>query len=256
MQIFRTIYAYRRANQWLRHLSLRDFLKLRLTLDRSSIHIYPRPWNHAVLIRRDTVDIGSLWCALIEQYHRPPVALGSAPVILDLGSNIGLTMLDLKTEYPDARIIGVEMDHENYLMAQENTRNLLNVDVINAAVSISNGVVKYCKAANADAFRIQEDGKGACLVEISALTIGDIMKQYNLHHIDYLKMDIEGTETALFSHDISWLAVVQSLNIEVHNGGLEQFISKLADNGFEAWKDTHHWSSVLAVRRGGKFRKV
>ena len=147
------------------------------------------------------------------------------------------------------------MDHENYVMAQENTRNLHKVSVINAAVSVRNGVVRYSKAANADAFHIQEDGEGKCLVEVSALTIRDIMKQYNLHHIDYLKMDIEGTETALFSHDISWLAVVQSLNIEVHNGGLEQFISKLAHNGFEAWKDTHHWSSVLAVRRGGKFRK-
>lgn len=60
-----------------------------------------------------------------EGYHLPPTALtGPVQHIAVFGANIGLLTADLADRYPQARLLGVEPDHDNALLAQRNLTRL------------------------------------------------------------------------------------------------------------------------------------
>jgi hypothetical protein len=49
-----------------------------------------------------------------------------------------------------------------------------------------------------------------------AITVEELMKTYGVQHIDFLKMDIEGAEFAIFRDSARWLEGVDNLAMEVH----------------------------------------
>ena len=65
-------------------------------------------------------------------------------------------------------------------------------------------------------------------------------------------MDIEGAEINIFNEkDLSWLDIVQSLNIEFHNitsDKLQIYIDILIAKNFIAYKSSNHWLSILAYK--------
>jgi len=73
-----------------------------------------------------------------------------------------------------------------------------------------------------------------------AITVEELMKTYGLQHIDFLKMDIEGAEFAIFRDSVRWLDGVDNLAMEVHNtvGAPEEIIQRLQQQGFRVkWLD-------------------
>jgi hypothetical protein len=55
-----------------------------------------------------------------DRYHRPPPDLGPLTTILDLGSNIGLTLADFACLHPRARMLGLELDEGNVRLCRVN----------------------------------------------------------------------------------------------------------------------------------------
>jgi FkbM family methyltransferase len=211
--------------------------------------------NKQICARAGTEDYMTLYSTFCEKYHLPPRILPKNPVILDLGSNIGATILHFKHLYPSSRIIGVEMDEDNYKLAKTNTGFLGDVELIHGAISCFDGIVSYNKATGEDAYSIISNEKTngtRSLINVNSITIPSIISKYNLPVVDFIKMDIEGEEIKLFEKhtDLSWLDLVKSLNIEVHGdlSHLQEIVSLLEKSGFRAWKDTHHWSAIMAVR--------
>ncbi|HQQ96780.1 MAG TPA: FkbM family methyltransferase [Cyclobacteriaceae bacterium] len=187
-----------------------------------------------------------------EKYHRPYKFLGESPVILDLGVNIGLTIVDLKTEYPDSVIYGYEMDLENYKLALKNTKNLNKVSVSNCAVWGSSGKVSYSKSGNHDAYHLDAVNplQGNCVVAVEAISINDIVKKNNLNIIDYIKMDVEGAEQNILEANTEWLEITKQIKIEVHfdREVMLMFKSLLDQHGFKTIIDSHHWSTLIGYR--------
>jgi FkbM family methyltransferase len=73
-----------------------------------------------------------------------------------------------------------------------------------------------------------------------AITVEELMKTYGLHHVDFLKMDIEGAEFSIFRDSVSWLDGVDNLAMEVHNrvGNPNEIIDRLQQKGFRVkWLD-------------------
>lgn len=92
------------------------------TIDLQEVALYIKTaGREPIFCRNNNDDYDVLHATFFEQYHFPPINLPKHAVILDLGSNIGLTVRHLKCHYPGAIIIGVELDHENFLLAQKNT---------------------------------------------------------------------------------------------------------------------------------------
>jgi FkbM family methyltransferase len=73
-----------------------------------------------------------------------------------------------------------------------------------------------------------------------AITVAEVMTTYGLGHIDFLKMDIEGAEFAIFRDSAPWLDHVDNLAMEVHHrrGNPADIILRLQQEGFKVkWLD-------------------
>jgi FkbM family methyltransferase len=210
--------------------------------------------GHSIKIRKNYIDKEVVGYVFADQYHLPPkeVILPKNPVILDLGSNIGLTVVHLKKVYPDATIYAYEMNTENYLLAKYNTKSYDGVYLHNEAIWIENSVVSYSPSSDFDAYSIKDNADDNNSIKINSTTISKIIETYNLSKIDFVKMDIEGAEEdVLKNQDLSWLHIVNALNIEMHldeGEHIEPYLKILEKYGFKAWKDTKHWSSIMAVK--------
>ena len=66
-----------------------------------------------VALRPSTSDADTVWGTFARRYHLPPPELTGVRRIWDPGANIGLTMADLARRYPDACVLGVELDADN-----------------------------------------------------------------------------------------------------------------------------------------------
>src|SRR5262249_12662325 len=129
--------------------SLRTFVRLTRSpsdgSSRSAARLRLRPLRgREVLVRRGTSDIGTVWGTFARGYHLPPPELGPPRTIWDLGANIGLTMAHFACLYPDARVLGVELDEDNVVLARQNVAAWADrCEVIHAAVWPTDGEVHY-----------------------------------------------------------------------------------------------------------------
>lgn len=207
-----------------------------------------------VAVRSGTTDFATLRTTFKHRYHRPFGRLPEPCIILDLGCNVGYTVLDYAYQYPKSWVIGVELDTDNFCLAQKNTCTVRNVTVLQRAISVSNGIVTYRKKGPEDAYQINhQELSGAEMIQAESITISSLMRELDVRHVDYLKMDVEGEEVRLFDEnlsDLGWLNKVSMLNIEVHSSlhDLQGIMSTLRTHHLAAWKDDQHWSSIRAVR--------
>jgi FkbM family methyltransferase len=193
-------------------------------------------------------DIPVIFDTLVGLYHLPPVPMPPHPVIVDLGANIGCTMVHYASLYAGARIVGVELDVENVRLARINTEAIADQSMLfHAAIGPKDGVVRY---SGQEEWGYRVDPHGDRTVE--ELSMASLLAKAGLTTIDFLKIDIEGAERDLFEGDLSWLPAVRSLAVEVHNDEplIGQLVGLLQARGFQAARDVHHWSAVIGARAG------
>jgi FkbM family methyltransferase len=151
-----------------------------------------------------------------ERYHLPPVILAPPRSILDLGSNIGLTLANYAQLFPEARILGVELDEDNADLCERNIQPWWpRVKVLRGAVWSEDGSVTY-SGDGEDAYHISLADGAARVKTARAYSMQSIMEQFGVPEIDYIKMDIEGAEQAVLADPGPWIHKVGCFNIEVH----------------------------------------
>ncbi len=178
-----------------------------------------------VLLRLGTNDFSTLKYVYIDKFHLPTIDMLESPkTILDIGCNVGYTLLHYSYKYPKAEIVGYEMDEDNVKQARKNVgATAANVSIVHSAVSSHDGNVLYDKNFRAcDSYSISKHGsQPQCDSEImvASASMHSVVKSFGSKRINYLKMDIEGEELNIFRNDqdLTWLDLVDSLNIEVHS---------------------------------------
>ncbi|HJQ67355.1 MAG TPA: FkbM family methyltransferase [Blastocatellia bacterium] len=137
-------------------------------------------------------------------------------LIIDGGANVGLASIYFANRYPDARIIAVEPDESNAEMLRRNTSPYPNVTVVQAGIwHRATSLAIENPEAEKWLLRVKEAEGGEGSVE--AVTIGELLERSGAARIDILKLDIEGAEREVFSHDPEWLGKVDLLIIELHD---------------------------------------
>ncbi|MEO1653451.1 MAG: FkbM family methyltransferase [Bacteroidota bacterium] len=245
----------------LRYLNGGSFVKLNFPplflRQKRLISLQLKGIQHPIYVRSHSlIDRSVLHYVFYRSYHLPPPGLGmpEVPIILDLGSNIGMTMLDFQRHYPKAQIFGYEMDQENFSIAQKNCQPYSALHIHHQAIWTEKKTLYYDALSDADAYQLSEsdaDQKNQ-KIAVETIRIADILAEKNLEVVDYLKMDIEGAEIAIFnSQQLDWLDKVRILNLEIHQEALEnpQFILKVLENkGFTTKMDSKEGNSILAYR--------
>ena len=156
-----------------------------------------------------------------------------SPNILDLGSNVGLSIVFFKTIYPKSKIVGVEADPFIFKVLQNNiiSINYTDIQLINKVVSDNpNKSLKFYQNGS-DGGRIKSI-EGCESVEVTSIDLDYLINE----KIDFLKIDIEGSETDVLLSS-NKLDKVENIFIEYHSftdckQTLDKILKKLTDNGF------------------------
>lgn len=176
---------------------------------------------------------------LRDQYYFESDA--SAPLVVDVGSNIGLSILYFKRLFPAARIVGFEPDPETFQVLSENVigNGLADVLLLNQAVYDGvESVVLYGDPATPacpqqSTRRLRLDGSE---VRVAASRLSEHLAE----PVDYLKLDVEGAEGVVLTEldESGKLALVRKMTVECHHhlDGVEDslagMLSTLERNGF------------------------
>lgn len=157
----------------------------------------------------------------------------NSPLIIDCGSNIGLSILFFKGIYPKSRVIAFEPDPSIFSVLKENIeRNGYNdVELINKAVWTNETVLGFLPDG-ADGGRIPSiEGDGIIVVPAACLS------SYIDEQVDFLKIDIEGAETVVLRSCKDKLNNVNNIFIEYHSmvnekQSLHQLLQILSEANF------------------------
>lgn len=157
-----------------------------------------------------------------------------APKILDLGANIGLSVLFFKRLYPKAQITAFEADPKIFESLKKNVHGngYTDVQLINKAAWHENSTLHF-RSEGADGGRAAMDGDEN-LIEVEAIDIAQFIKN---ERFDFLKMDIEGAEEVVLPACRGYLSEIKFIFVEYHSKvkkkqSLSQMLGILADAGF------------------------
>lgn len=144
--------------------------------------------------------------------------------ILDLGANAGFTSIYYSKLFPCADIACVEPIPENIQALKENLNlNRIDASIFSSAISINSGSLKMALSEHDYGHKVSQIQFGKEMdelttIEVQATTMNDIMQKLSWKNIDLLKIDIEGYEGVLLSQNNSWIAVVNIVVMEIHEG--------------------------------------
>jgi FkbM family methyltransferase len=170
-----------------------------------------------------------------------------APLILDCGSNIGVSVLYFKTTYPGARIVAFEPDETAFRTLEENVRaNRWDlVELHHAALHSQDGEIDCFSAPALPGSLVMSslpqrvsgaEGKVTARQTVQSLRLSPFVTE----PVDLVKMDIEGAECDVME-DLARtgkLPLIKQIVLEYHhhlNAGENQMARLLAlleENGF------------------------
>ena len=183
-------------------------------------------------VRPGTTDVAQLDTVANSPRHLPPTPLEEPGLIIDLGASIGITTLDLARRYPTAHLIAVELDAASLALCEHNLEPLADrVTLVGAAISATDGSVNYTTVGDPAHHAVAADGEA----HASAITL-DTLLEYTARGliVDYLAMDIEGSERDVLRAAGRWPAQVRTIAVAPHAGyGLDDALADLRRLGFE-----------------------
>ena len=203
-----------------------------------------------VFCRPDTTDIQIFDQVFKDRYHVPPHDIPAPRTILDLGSNIGLTLVSYATEFPHASMLGIELDRANYELCVRNTDLYRNrCSVLNGAVWSVGGLQLPYGGSEHWSYGIGAEGETIGTAE--TYTIANLLDQMQWPTVDFMKVDIEGAEQEIFKEGFLWAKRVRCLKVEVHSPyTLNDCVLDLERAGFRARIDPCHPQCVVAYDPG------
>lgn len=142
--------------------------------------------------------------------------------IVDLGANIGLSLIVFLHEFPHAEIGALEPDAGNFKWLEKNIKPYQNegrkITLKNQPVySESKNVYLTDPGHGTHGFRISEKKEEGIIAEMKSLTMLAIFEQMGWEKVDLVKVDIEGAEKELFETNTDWIGRVKHLEVETHD---------------------------------------
>ena len=229
--------------------------------------------TYQVLVRRDSSDIDIFIQVILDKEYRPVFDLlntgwphEEASVIIDAGGYIGITGLYFHALFPNATIIVLEPNAENFSLLKRNVElnKRTNFSLLPAGLwgrDESLAAVEKFRDGQPWSFSL-ERSTGAEVNSIRGITLETLLGQFSLDHIDVLKMDIEGAERFVFEDEgriSAILSRVKVIAIEIHDefNCREKIVDILKRNSFVLFQHGeltigHNSSLADANKRTGK----
>jgi FkbM family methyltransferase len=157
-------------------------------------------------------------------HHLPPDGLtGPIRHAAVFGANIGLLVADLAGRYPQARVLGVEADHDNAVLARRNLAHLAGRCTLEEAavwhrdetLTLAWAPDAWGQAVTGAAGNGSASGTGTGHVD--AVDAGNVLAAFSgLAPVDYLLVNIESAWHEMLRHG-QWSANVRCIKIEIQD---------------------------------------
>lgn len=175
--------------------------------------------------------------------------------MIDLGANFGEISIYLSKKYPLAKILAVEASPDNFEILKSNCAfqnfSTKNIILLNEAASDKKGLVKVTKGVSGETgvggknIVIHSGDKNTTInesetEEVASDTLESFMRRFDFDELDFLKVDIEGSEPLLYDSLKQRLNNIKSILIEI--GGVidhENYFSLLEllwNSGMECYE--------------------
>ena len=156
-------------------------------------------------------------------------------LIIDCGSNIGVSVLYFKKNFPESTVIAFEPDNHNFEILSLNVASykLKGVELNNTAVWIEDTYLNFSND-NSMSSKIENDNKSPSNSKVKAIRLYDLITQ----QVDLLKIDIEGAEYKILVDIESKLHLIRNIFFEYHGNfaqihELTNIFTILNNNGFK-----------------------
>ena len=236
---------------WLRYLLKEPYNSLKTPEDREFIKLLikygdkPRYANTQVSFGKYHMEVPD--CMSFLYQYKEIFADGSykfesktdAPVIIDCGTNIGMSILYFKSLFPNSKITAFEASANIARLLHKNLeRNAIHdVTIIEKAVWTDDEGIWFSNES-ADSSSMYLGGNKTL---VPSKRLADFLSTQS--HIDFLKIDIEGAETEVLKDCRHLLSKVQNIFVEFHSyvdhhQTLADVMKVLEENGFRYVIDT------------------
>jgi FkbM family methyltransferase len=186
--------------------------------------------THPVAIRAGTSDIDVFRQIFVEREYLFLDDVREIRTVVDCGANIGCSSAWFLSRHPDARVVAVEPDPDNFRQLATNLRPYGDrASLVEGAVWSERTGLVVVRGAFRDgrhwAIQVRPSGSGeAC--DLVAFDMPSLFALLGDGAIDLLKVDIEGSELQLFSDpDAGWMARVRNAAIEIHGAPEDRVVS-------------------------------
>lgn len=190
-------------------------------------------------------DVASFYSTYKELIYREIYKFFSdkpAPVIVDCGANIGLSVYYFACNYPKALIYAYEADPNifKYLVRNVEQFDTGKIYLFNKAIYDKNTELCFLsEGADGGHLLSEEDNRfNSSRIFVDAVDICCVLEQFE--YIDFLKIDIEGAERVVIPHVSAQLRKVKNIFVEYHSEKnepqcLSDIIQVLHDSGFRVY---------------------
>jgi len=153
----------------------------------------------------------------------------SEDISVDLGANVGLFTTLAASR--GKKVISIEAQSGFIPMIGHNLRE----NHCSQKASVELGIVGSNKGLLSDPSARKKASHW--VDEPRVLSLPELFRRHSITRVDFLKVDIEGSEFDLFSGDIGWLRKVEKIAMEVHPsyGEVSTIKSTLENAGFRVW---------------------
>lgn len=170
--------------------------------------------KHPVWVRPNTSDAGSFWQVFIGLEYAK-VRLSDPELIIDCGANVGYVSAYLLSRYPTAELIAIEPDPGNVEMLRRNLEPYGDrVTILESGVWSHVCPLKVLRFPGREMDTMVREAEPHEEPDLWATSLAEIIGDRT---VDFLKIDVEGSESELF-RDPSWLPKVDQLLVETHYG--------------------------------------
>jgi FkbM family methyltransferase len=158
---------------------------------------------------------------------------------VDVGANVGFSTGLFADAWPQAKVIGFEMEEATADRARMNIVEFGNrVTVITAAIGWPERKEKAIISTSSpvNSLKPYDHGQGVYEIDVDVISLDRALEKAGAKNkkIDILKMDIEGAEWEVLNDGGNWSQLTSILIIEVypHWAEFEKFKNKVKELGF------------------------
>lgn len=184
--------------------------------------------RYPILCRSDSSDIFVFGQIFAYREYRCLDEITNPKLIIDCGANIGCSSSYFLTRFPDAKVIAVEPDPENFEILSKNLAfygkraQLFKAAVWSHSTKLALGEGETWSRKVKELSQDEKDENVVRSVDIRTL-----LEESECERISILKIDVEGAEKDIFSsnyHD--WLSKTDTLVIELHGPECTSIVEK------------------------------